>query len=72
MVQALARTGRQSEAEAMLDALLALGGPLGLYAEEIDPVDGEHLGNFPQALTHAALVQAALTVHNTKSTSATS
>jgi GH15 family glucan-1,4-alpha-glucosidase len=72
MVQALARIGRQSEAEAMLDALLALGGPLGLYAEEIDPVDGEHLGNFPQALTHAALVQAALTVHNTKSTSATS
>jgi pentatricopeptide repeat protein len=62
LVQALARTGRHDEAEAMFDELLTLGGPLGLYGEEMDPATGEHLGNFPQALTHAALAQAALTV----------
>jgi GH15 family glucan-1,4-alpha-glucosidase len=58
LVQALACTGRREEAEALLDQLLALGGPLGLFGEEIDPATGEHLGNYPQALTHAALVQA--------------
>jgi GH15 family glucan-1,4-alpha-glucosidase len=58
LVRALARIGRRSAAEALLDELLALGGPLGLFGEEIDPVTGEHLGNYPQALTHAALVQA--------------
>ena len=60
LVQALARTGRRAEAEALLDDLLPLGGPLGLYGEEMDPAAGEHLGNYPQALTHAALVQAVL------------
>jgi GH15 family glucan-1,4-alpha-glucosidase len=62
LVQALARTGRQLEAESLLDELLPLGGPLGLYGEEMDPVTGDHLGNFPQALTHAALVQAVLSI----------
>ena len=60
LVQALARTGRPDEAEALLDELLPLGGPLGLFGEEMDPATGEHLGNYPQALTHAALVQAVL------------
>ena len=59
LVQALAAIGRRAEARAMFDELVALGGPLGLFAEEMDPVTGEHLGNFPQALTHAALLQAA-------------
>ncbi len=60
LVQALARTGRHDEAEALFSELVALGGPLGLYGEEMDPGSREHLGNYPQALTHAALVQAAL------------
>jgi GH15 family glucan-1,4-alpha-glucosidase len=65
LVQALARTGRLDEAEALFDELLPLGGPLGLYGEEMDPSTGEHLGNYPQALTHAALVQAALALSTT-------
>jgi GH15 family glucan-1,4-alpha-glucosidase len=65
LVQAFARTGRHGEAEALFDELVTLGGPLGLYAEEMDPATGEHLGNFPQALTHAALVQAALSLADT-------
>jgi GH15 family glucan-1,4-alpha-glucosidase len=60
LVQALAKAGRADHADALLDQLLSLGGPLGLYGEEMDPGTGEHLGNFPQALTHAALVQAVL------------
>ena len=60
LVQALARTGRHDDAAALFGELLTLGGPLGLYGEEMDPATGEHLGNFPQALTHAAVVQAAL------------
>lgn len=59
LVQALAAIGRHGEASAMFDELVALAGPLGLFAEEMDPATGEHLGNFPQALTHASLLQAA-------------
>ena len=60
LVQALARSGRAREADALFHRLLALASPLGLYAEEMDPATRLHLGNYPQALTHAALVQAAL------------
>jgi GH15 family glucan-1,4-alpha-glucosidase len=69
LVQALALTGRPDEAEALLDALLRLGGPLGLFAEEMDPTTRRFLGNHPQALTHAALVQAvlALDAHHLRS-----
>jgi GH15 family glucan-1,4-alpha-glucosidase len=59
LVQALVHLGRRDEARALFDELVAIGGPLGLFAEEVDPTSGEHLGNFPQALTHAALLQAA-------------
>jgi GH15 family glucan-1,4-alpha-glucosidase len=68
LVQALARTGRHGEAEALFDELLSLGGPLGLYGEEMDPATGEHLGNYPQALTHAAVVQAALALGSANAT----
>jgi GH15 family glucan-1,4-alpha-glucosidase len=62
LVRALARIGRADEARELLEQLSVIGGPLGLYGEEIDPTTGEHLGNFPQALTHATLVQAVLTL----------
>ena len=64
LVQALAASGRPDEAAELFDALIDLGKPLGLYAEEMDPVDHHHLGNFPQALSHAALVQAALALRD--------
>jgi GH15 family glucan-1,4-alpha-glucosidase len=64
MVQALAATGRVADARNRFEALLRLATPLGLYAEEIGPKSHEQLGNFPQALTHAALVQAALAIRD--------
>jgi GH15 family glucan-1,4-alpha-glucosidase len=66
LVQALARTGRPEDAHALLDELLILGGPLGLFGEEMDPATGQHLGNYPQGLTHAALVQAVLALGDTR------
>lgn len=60
LVEALAETGRRPEAVALFENLLELATPLGLYGEEMDPATHAHLGNFPQALTHAALIQAAL------------
>jgi len=52
-------TGRRAEAEALFERLLALGNDVGLFAEEYDPRAKRMLGNFPQALTHMALVNTA-------------
>jgi GH15 family glucan-1,4-alpha-glucosidase len=52
----------------LFEALLERANPLGLYGEEMDPATGAHLGNFPQALTHAALIQAALALRDTPDT----
>lgn len=65
LVRALVHTGRRAEAIPLFRALLDRGTALGLYAEELDPKTGAHLGNFPQALTHAALVSAALALRET-------
>ncbi len=59
LVHALVRTGQRSQAEAVFEDILDLGTALGLYAEEIDPSNLQHLGNYPQAFTHSALLQAA-------------
>jgi GH15 family glucan-1,4-alpha-glucosidase len=62
LVRALAMTGRTDEANELFRELCELASPLGLFAEEMDPATNRHLGNYPQALTHAALVQAALSL----------
>ncbi|HEX6220170.1 MAG TPA: glycoside hydrolase family 15 protein, partial [Acidimicrobiia bacterium] len=64
LVQALAQIGRRAEAETLFEELLEYGGQLGLYGEEMDPSSHEHLGNFPQALTHSALLQAATALND--------
>ncbi|MCO1597486.1 glycoside hydrolase family 15 protein [Micromonospora sp. RHAY321] len=64
LVQALARTGRRAEAVEMFQIMLGYASPLGLYAEELDPATGAQFGNYPQTLTHAALVQAALAIRD--------
>lgn len=64
LAQALALTGRAAEAAKMFGALLEVAGPLGLFSEEIDPATRAFLGNYPQAMTHAALVQAALALRD--------
>ena len=58
LVTTLAMIGEQARAVALAKKLLAFAGPLQLYAEEIDATTGEHLGNFPQAFTHLALIDA--------------
>ncbi len=72
LVQALAAIGAVDEATAVFEQLLALAGPTGLFAEEVDPTTGEQLGNYPQALTHAALVQAALAIRDAQRGSSSS
>jgi GH15 family glucan-1,4-alpha-glucosidase len=58
LVSALAEIGDRDRARALCERLLSLAGPLNLYAEEIEPRSGAHLGNFPQAFTHLALINA--------------
>jgi len=59
LADAYALTGRRPEAEALFERLLALRNDVGLLAEEYDPRSRRMLGNFPQALTHMALVNTA-------------
>jgi alpha,alpha-trehalase len=58
LVSALVEIGEVGRAKALCERLLSYASPLGLYAEELDPVSGRHLGNFPQAFTHLALINA--------------
>jgi GH15 family glucan-1,4-alpha-glucosidase len=54
--------GRHDEARELFERLLDLRNDVGLLPEEYDPVAGRQLGNFPQAFSHLALVDAALTL----------
>jgi GH15 family glucan-1,4-alpha-glucosidase len=58
LVSALSEIGERRRARDLCERLLASSGWLDLYAEEMDPRSGGHLGNFPQAFTHLALINA--------------
>jgi len=59
LVSALAIVGEEQRARDLMEKLLSVASPLGLYAEELDTSTGRHLGNFPQAFSHLALIEAA-------------
>jgi alpha,alpha-trehalase len=59
LVSALAIIGELQRARDLMEKLLRIASPLGLYAEEFDADTGRHLGNFPQAFSHLALMEAA-------------
>jgi GH15 family glucan-1,4-alpha-glucosidase len=60
LVSALVEIGEVARARNLCDKLLGFASPLALYAEEIDATNGRHLGNFPQAFTHLALINAVM------------
>jgi GH15 family glucan-1,4-alpha-glucosidase len=62
LVTAFALIGELQEARDLMEKLLRIASPLGLYAEEFDVDTGRHLGNFPQAFSHLALLEAAASV----------
>jgi alpha,alpha-trehalase len=59
LVSALAIVGEDQRARNLMEKLLRIASPLGLYAEEFDADTARHLGNFPQAFSHLALLEAA-------------
>ena len=59
LVSGLSIIGEQQRARDLLERLLRVASPLGLYAEEFDVDTGYHLGNMPQAFSHLALIEAA-------------
>ena len=59
LVSALVIVGEMQQARDLMERLLRVASPFGLYAEEFDGDTGYHLGNFPQAFSHLALIEAA-------------
>ncbi|MET0989016.1 MAG: glycoside hydrolase family 15 protein [Glaciihabitans sp.] len=68
LVEQYARSGRLADATALMDRLTALANDVGLLSEEYDTGDGRQLGNFPQALSHLALVRAADSINAAEAT----
>jgi len=62
LVSALVDIGEHARARRLCEKLLSYSSALGLYGEELDPQTGRHLGNFPQAFTHLALINAVMHV----------
>ncbi len=58
LVSALSEIGEHRDAEHLCERLLSYASPLELYAEELEASSGRHLGNYPQAFTHLALINA--------------
>jgi GH15 family glucan-1,4-alpha-glucosidase len=67
LAHALALDGRVADAEKVFDAASAHSNDVGLLPEEIDRASGEFLGNFPQALSHIALINAARAIADPRS-----
>jgi GH15 family glucan-1,4-alpha-glucosidase len=66
LVSALSEIGAHQEAEHLCERLLSYASPLELYAEELEASSGRHLGNYPQAFTHLALINAVTHVIETQ------
>ena len=66
LVSALVEIGETGAARQLCERLLSSASSLGLYAEELDPRSGRHFGNFPQAFTHLALINAVIRLIRTE------
>jgi GH15 family glucan-1,4-alpha-glucosidase len=62
LIDALILAGRGQEAKELFERTLKRATPLGLFAEEIEPTTGAHLGNFPQAFSHIGVINAAVSL----------
>ncbi|MGH3264001.1 MAG: glycoside hydrolase family 15 protein, partial [Trebonia sp.] len=71
LVEALVHTGRIDEAETVLTSFVQRANDVGLFSEEMDPPSGELRGNFPQALTHLAVIGAACALTSAREQRAT-
>jgi GH15 family glucan-1,4-alpha-glucosidase len=70
MISCLALMGRIDEARRWFEQMLTYANDVGLYSEEIDAATGAHVGNFPQAFTHIALINAAADLGERKAAAA--